>query len=285
MKQAIAVRFEENGKEHYFDPAGLEVRAGDYVMADYLLPQPLRPLLRAADSVDIRRMRQRQNDDQKAWRICRECIDRHQLEMKLVKVEYAHDRSKVTFYFTADGRVDFRELVKDLASALHMRIELRQIGVRDESKLMGGLGLCGQVFCCKRFLRDFQPVSIRMAKEQGLSLNPTKISGACGRLMCCLGYEQSAYEYLNSILPTVGSTVRTPDGSGVVVEVNPVSGYLRVRLGAEALAPKYYKASQCQYIAGGKRPPRRPDLDDDYSGLRDPAPVVADAEEDAPDAE
>ena len=304
MKQAIAVRFEENGKEYYFDPAGLEVRAGDYVMADtdrgpvcgqvtqearpladYLLPQPLRPLLRAADSVDIRRMRQRQNDDQKAWRICRECIDRHQLEMKLVKVEYAHDRSKVTFYFTADGRVDFRELVKDLASALHMRIELRQIGVRDESKLMGGLGLCGQVFCCKRFLRDFQPVSIRMAKEQGLSLNPTKISGACGRLMCCLGYEQSAYEYLNSILPTVGSTVRTPDGSGVVVEVNPVSGYLRVRLGAEALAPKYYKASQCQYIAGGKRPPRRPDLDDDYSGLRDPAPVVADAEDDAPDAE
>ena len=183
MKEAIAVRFDENGKEEYFDPSGLAVKAGDYVMADtargpacgqvvresrpmpdYLLPRPLRGLLRIADSVDIRRMRQHQNDDQKAWRICRECIDRHKLEMKLVKVEYAPDRSKVTFYFTADGRVDFRELVKDLASALHMRIELRQIGVRDESKMMGGMGLCGQPFCCSRFLRDFQPESNRMSK-------------------------------------------------------------------------------------------------------------------------
>ena len=174
--------------------------------------------------------------------------------------------------------MDFRELVKDLASTFHMRIELRQIGVRDESKMMGGIGLCGQTFCCSRFLKDFQPVSIRMAKEQGLSLNPTKISGCCGRLMCCLGYEQSAYEYLNSILPMVGSTVRTPDGTGTVVETNPISGYLRVRLVSEALAPKYYKASQCQYISGGKRAPRRPDPDDDYSGMRDPAPVVASAE-------
>ena len=145
--------------------------------------------------------------------------------------------------------------------------------------MMGGIGLCGQPFCCSRFLRDFQPVSIRMAKEQGLSLNPTKISGCCGRLMCCLGYEQSAYEYLNSIMPMVGSTVRTPDGTGTVVETNPISGYLRVRLNSEALAPKYYKASQCQYISGGKRAPRRPDPDDDYSGLRDPAPVVASAGE------
>ena len=163
MKQAIAVRFEENGKEQYFDPAGLSPQAGDYVMADtpkgpacgqvsrearpvpdYLLPNPLPALVRMADSVDIRRMHQRQNEDKKAWRICRECIDRHGLEMKLVKVEYAPDHSKVTFYFTADGRVDFRELVKDLASTFHMRIELRQIGVRDESKMMGGIGLCGQ---------------------------------------------------------------------------------------------------------------------------------------------
>ena len=202
MKQAVAVRFEENGKETYFDPAGVDAHAGDYVMADtehgpacgqvsrepgptpdYLLPHPLRSLVRMADSVDIRRMHQRQNEDKKAWRICRECIERHGLEMKLVKVEYAPDHSKVTFYFTADGRVDFRELVKDLASTFHMRIELRQIGVRDESKMMGGIGLCGQTFCCSRFLKDFQPVSIRMAKEQGLSLNPTKISGCCGRLM------------------------------------------------------------------------------------------------------
>ena len=294
MKQAVAVRFEENGKETYFDPAGLDVHAGDYVMADteqgavcgqvsrdpkptpdYLLPHPLHSLVRLADSVDIRRMHQRQSEDKKAWRICRECIDRHGLEMKLVKVEYAPDHSKVTFYFTADGRVDFRELVKDLASTFHMRIELRQIGVRDESKMMGGIGLCGQTFCCSRFLKDFQPVSIRMAKEQGLSLNPTKISGCCGRLMCCLGYEQSAYE---CILPMVGSTVRTPDGTGTVVETNPISGYLRVRLVSEALAPKYYKASQCQYISGGKRAPRRPDPNDDYSGMRDPAPVVASAD-------
>ncbi len=259
MKQAVAVRFEENGREEYFDPAGLAPCEGDYVMADtadgaacgqvtrparpvadYLLPRPLRPLLRIADSVDLRRMRQRQSEDKRAWRVCRECIERHGLEMKLVKVEYAPDHSKVTFYFTADGRVDFRELVKDLAGTFHMRIELRQIGVRDESKMVGGLGLCGQQFCCSRFLRDFQPVSIRMAKEQGLSLNPTKISGCCGRLMCCLAYEQPAYEYLNSIMPMAGSTVRTPDGLGTVLETNPVSGYLKVLLAAEALAPKDY---------------------------------------------
>lgn len=159
------------------------------------------------------------------------------------------------FYFTADGRVDFRELVKDLAGIFHTRIELRQIGVRDESKMIGGLGICGQPFCCSRFLKDFQPVSIKMAKEQGLSLNPTKISGACGRLMCCLAYEESAYEYLNSIMPMVGSTVRTPDGLGTVLEVNPISGYLRVRCGTEAFAPRYYKVSVCEYISGGSAPP------------------------------
>ena len=184
-----------------------------------------------------------------------------------------------TFYFTADGRVDFRELVKDLAGIFHTRIELRQIGVRDESKMIGGLGICGQPFCCSRFLKDFQPVSIKMAKEQGLSLNPTKISGACGRLMCCLSYEENAYEYLNSIMPMVGSTVRTPDGLGTVLEVNPISGYLRVRCGTEALTPRYYKVGVCEYISGGKRAPRRPDPDDDYSGVRNPAPVVASSDD------
>ena len=183
------------------------------------------------------------------------------------------------FYFTADGRVDFRELVKDLAGIFHTRIELRQIGVRDESKMIGGLGICGQPFCCSRFLKDFQPVSIKMAKEQGLSLNPTKISGACGRLMCCLAYEENAYEYLNSIMPMVGSTVRTPDGLGTVLEVNPVSGYLRVRCGTESLSPRYYKVGVCEYISGGKRAPRRPDPEDDYSGVRNPAPVVACSDE------
>ena len=163
------------------------------------------------------------------------------------------------FYFTADGRVDFRELVKDLASTFHMRIELRQIGVRDESKMLGGLGMCGQPFCCSRFLKNFQPVSIKMAKEQGLSLNPTKISGACGRLMCCLAYEQKSYEYLNSITPPVGSTVRTPDGEGTVTEVNVISGMLKVRSNVESLAPKYYKREECVYLRGGRRAPRKPD--------------------------
>ena len=208
-----------------------------------------------------------------------ERIDLVEMDPQVVEAEYTLDRSKIMFYFTADGRVDFRELVKDLAGIFHTRIELRQIGVRDESKMIGGLGICGQPFCCSRFLKDFQPVSIKMAKEQGLSLNPTKISGACGRLMCCLSYEENAYEYLNSIMPMVGSTVRTPDGLGTVLEVNPISGYLRVRCGTEALTPRYYKVGVCEYISGGKRAPRRPDPDDDYSGVRNPAPVVAAADE------
>ena len=155
--------------------------------------------------------------------------------------------------------MDFRELVKDLASQFHTRIELRQIGVRDESKMLGGLGICGQPFCCSRFLKNFQPVSIKMAKEQGLSLNPAKISGSCGRLMCCLAYEQKSYEYLNSITPQVGSVVRTPDGEGTVVEVNVVSGTLKVRSNVESLAPRTYAREDCVYLRGGKRAPRKPD--------------------------
>ena len=297
MKQVISVRFKENGKSYYFDPAGAEIKTGDYVivetargiecgevvqgvreLTDAAVPKALKPITRMADSVDVRRMRQNREDEKRAYHTCQECIARHGLEMKLVEAEYTLDRSKIMFYFTADGRVDFRELVKDLAGIFHTRIELRQIGVRDESKMIGGLGICGQPFCCSRFLKDFQPVSIKMAKEQGLSLNPTKISGACGRLMCCLAYEESAYEYLNSIMPMVGSTVRTPDGLGTVLEVNPVSGYLRVRCGTEALTPRYYKVGVCEYVSGGKRAPRRPDPDDDYSGVRNPAPVVAAAD-------
>jgi cell fate regulator YaaT (PSP1 superfamily) len=298
MKKVISVRFKENGKSYYFDPAGADIKTGEYVIvetargiecgevvqgvreiADAAVPKALKPITRMADSVDIRRMRQNREDEKRAYRTCQECIARHGLEMKLVEAEYTLDRSKIMFYFTADGRVDFRELVKDLAGIFHTRIELRQIGVRDESKMIGGLGICGQPFCCSRFLKDFQPVSIKMAKEQGLSLNPTKISGACGRLMCCLAYEESAYEYLNSIMPMVGSTVRTPDGLGTVLEVNPVSGYLRVRCGTESLSPRYYKVGVCEYISGGKRAPRRPDPDDDYSGVRNPAPVVASSDD------
>ena len=199
MKKVISVRFKDNGKTYYFDPADTPIKTGDYVIvetargvecgevvqgvkeiADSAVPKALKPITRMADSVDVRRMRQNREDEKRAYHTCQECIARHGLEMKLVEAEYTLDRSKIMFYFTADGRVDFRELVKDLAGIFHTRIELRQIGVRDESKMIGGLGICGQPFCCSRFLKDFQPVSIKMAKEQGLSLNPTKISGACG---------------------------------------------------------------------------------------------------------
>ena len=280
MKKVISVRFKASGKAYYFDPTGFDVREGDYVVVqtargtecgevvdgprdvpDSQVSRELKPIQRMADSVDVRRMEKNRADEKAAFDLCNERIAAHKLEMKLVEAEYNLDRSKILFYFTADGRVDFRELVKDLASALHTRIELRQIGVRDESKMKGGLGICGQPFCCSRFLKDFQPVSIKMAKEQGLSLNPAKISGACGRLMCCLAYEHKAYEYLNSITPMNGSVVRTPDGEGVVVESNPVSGMLKVRFASEALAPKCYKRSECVYLRGGKRPPKDPDPD------------------------
>ena len=280
MKKVISVRFKASGKAYYFDPTGFDVKEGDYVVVetargtecgevvagprdvpDSQVSRELKPIQRMADSVDVRRMEKNRADEKAAFELCNERIAAHKLEMKLVEAEYNLDRSKILFYFTADGRVDFRELVKDLASALHTRIELRQIGVRDESKMKGGLGICGQPFCCSRFLKDFQPVSIKMAKEQGLSLNPAKISGACGRLMCCLSYEHKAYEYLNSITPMNGSVVRTPDGEGVVIEANPVSGMLKVRFASEALAPKYYKRSECVYLRGGKRAPKAPDPD------------------------
>ena len=282
MKRVISVRFKPSGKAYYFAPGALEVHKGDYVVVetargnecgevveaprdipDSSVIGQLKSVLRMADAIDIRQMQQNRADEQKAFRICEERILRHGLEMKLVEAEYNLDRSKILFYFTADGRVDFRDLVKDLASVFHTRIELRQIGVRDESKMLGGIGICGQPFCCSRFLKDFQPVSIKMAKEQGLSLNPTKISGSCGRLMCCLSYEQKAYEYLNSITPQVGSVVKTPDGTGVVVEANPVAGTLKVKSEVENMPPHYYKRSECTYLRGGKRAPKAPDPEND----------------------
>ena len=250
MKKVISVRFKENGKSYYFDPGDAVIHTGEYVivetargvecgevvqgvreLADAAVPKALKPITRMADSVDIRRMRQNREDEKRAYHTCQECIARHGLEMKLVEAEYTLDRSKIMFYFTADGRVDFRELVKDLAGIFHTRIELRQIGVRDESKMIGGLGICGQPFCCSRFLKDFQPVSIKMAKEQGLSLNPTKISGACGRLMCCLKYENHMYCCKEGgckrncgndrvEIPKLGSLVVTPLGEGKVTGIN-----------------------------------------------------------------
>ena len=298
MTKVIGVRFRTAGKIYFFSPGEFEIKQGDHVIVetargieygrvvsapkevdDDSVVQPLKSVIRIATEQDEKTVEKNRQKEKEAFKICQEKIRKHGLDMKLIEAEYTFDNNKVLFYFTADGRIDFRELVKDLAAVFRTRIELRQIGVRDETKIRGGIGICGRELCCHTYLSEFAPVSIKMAKEQGLSLNPTKISGACGRLMCCLAYEESAYEYLNSIMPMVGSTVRTPDGLGTVLEVNPVSGYLRVRCGTESLAPRYYKVGVCEYVSGGKRPPRRPDPDDDYSGVRNPAPVVASSDD------
>ena len=248
MKKVISVRFKENGKSYYFDPGDAVIHTGEYVivetargvecgevvqgvleLADAAVPKALKPITRMADSVDIRRMRQNREDEKRAYHTCQECIARHGLEMKLIDAEYTFDNNKMLFYFTADGRIDFRELVKDLAAVFKTRIELRQIGVRDETKILGGIGICGRPLCCHTYLSEFAPVSIKMAKEQNLSLNPTKISGVCGRLMCCLKYEQNVYEELLRITPKVGAVVTMQDGTKAkVCETNPLTGDLKV---------------------------------------------------------
>jgi len=249
MTKVVGIRFKTGGKVYFFDPKDFDIKKGDHVIVDTArglecglcvqgvheespdkIIRPLKEVTRIASPQDVEKMEQNRRDEKKAFDICLEKIAKHGLEMKLIDVEYTFDRSKVLFYFTADGRVDFRELVKELAQVFRTRIELRQIGVRDESKMMGGVGVCGRQFCCSGFLSDFTPVSIKMAKEQGLSLNPSKISGSCGRLMCCLSYEQPAYEYLNSITPGVGSLVKTSEGNGIVTEVSLLKSMLKVRL-------------------------------------------------------
>ena len=249
MAEVIGVRFKEVGKIYYFDPDGQELKKGDRVIvetvrgvecgevalenreiSDEEIIKPLKKLIRKADEKDLRTLEENKMKEKNAFGICQKKIADHKLDMKLVDVEYTFDGGKVLFYFTADGRVDFRELVKDLAGVFRTRIELRQIGVRDESKMIGGLGICGRPFCCRSFLGDFQPVSIKMAKEQGLSLNPTKISGTCGRLMCCLKYEQNAYEYLLKITPKPGAIVETAEGAGTVVDFSLLTGTLKVKL-------------------------------------------------------
>ena len=249
MANIIGVRFKEGGKAYYFDPGEWNPAQGSFVVVqtargtecgevvigkkqvpDETVVQPLKPVVRLATPEDEQRKTENLEKEKKAYITCQKKIAEHNLDMKLVDVEYTFDNSKILFYFTADGRVDFRNLVKDLASVFRTRIELRQIGVRDEAKMLGGLGICGRPFCCSQFLNGFQPVSIKMAKEQGLSLNPTKISGSCGRLMCCLKYEQDAYESLLKITPKQGAVVSTPEGKGVVTEVNLLTGKLKVRL-------------------------------------------------------
>lgn len=249
MTKVVGVRFKDTGKTYYFDPKSLSVQKEDLVVvetargvecgvaqsgvkevADSEVVSPLKPILRLATDADKKTLEANKIKEKKAYDICLEKIQKHELDMNLTEVEYAFDGSKILFYFTADGRVDFRELVKDLASTFHTRIELRQIGVRDESKMLGGLGICGRPFCCSTFLNDFHSVSIKMAKEQGLSLSPSKISGTCGRLMCCLKYEQNSYEYLAKITPRRGTIVDCREGRGTVVDVALLTGKLKVQL-------------------------------------------------------
>lgn len=216
--------------------------------------QPLKKVVRVATDEDFKKIEENEKKEAEAFVICAEKIRAHKLDMKLVDVEYTFDGSKVLFYFTADGRIDFRELVKDLASVFRTRIELRQIGVRDEAKMIGSYGICGRNLCCSQFLGDFAPVSIKMAKEQGLSLNPTKISGTCGRLMCCLKYEQEAYEDLLKITPKQGAFVSTPDGKGTVVYVNLLKGKVKVNVdGGKEKQLTEYDVKDVKVLSGGKR--------------------------------
>ncbi|MCY6370265.1 PSP1 domain-containing protein [Clostridium ganghwense] len=249
MITVVGIRFKKSGKIYYFDPNGLDVKSGDSVIVETVrgiefgdcvigpkdIPEsdvvtPLKNVIRKAEEEDIKKHLENKQKQKEAFDVCLEKIEKHDLPMKLIDVEYTFDNNKIIFYFTADGRVDFRELVKDLASVFRTRIELRQIGVRDEAKMIGGLGPCGRPLCCSSFLGDFAPVSIKMAKEQNLSLNPAKISGICGRLMCCLNYEQNTYEEIRKELPKVQSIVETPYGKGEVINNSVVNESVRVKI-------------------------------------------------------
>ncbi len=249
MKEIVGIRFKSGGKVYYFSPGKINAKIGDRAVVETVrgvecgevvianrqlddseVTSPLKPIVRLADAADLKTVEKNRIKEQEAFKVCEEKIANRGLKMNLVDVECTFDNNKLLFYFTAENRVDFRELVKDLAAVFRTRIELRQIGVRDEAKILGGLGICGREFCCKGYIGEFQPVSIKMAKEQGLSLNPTKISGTCGRLMCCLKNEQNAYEALLKITPKIGAVVVTPDGDkGRVEDVNLITGKLRVK--------------------------------------------------------
>lgn len=276
MTEIVAVRFHSGGKEYYFDPRGLTIKPGEEVIIETAkgpefgicakgntmveedqVVQPLRPVLRQATDKDRAALERNREREKEAMRVCQEKVAEHELDMDLVRCECSFDGNKLLFFFISEGRVDFRALVRDLAATLHARIELRQIGVRDESKLLGGLGICGRPFCCSAFLDQFQPVSIKMAKTQGLSLNPTKISGACGRLMCCLKYEQDAYEDAVKRLPKNDSFVETPDGAGNITAVDYLRETVTVRLEEAPEAPMRYQADEINVIRSGKG--RRPE--------------------------
>ena len=276
MIKVIGVRFRKAGKVYFFDPAGMEIKTGDHVIVetargiefghvvlgnreveDKKVVQPLKPVIRMATRADEEVERKNKEKEKEAFKICLEKIKKHDLQMKLIDAEYTFDNNKVLFYFTADGRIDFRELVKDLASVFKTRIELRQIGVRDETKIMGGVGICGRALCCHSYLSEFIPVSIKMAKEQNLSLNPTKISGVCGRLMCCLKNEEETYEELNSKLPNIGDYVTTDDGlKGEVHSVSVLRQLVKVvvTVDRDEKEIREYKVEQLKF-----RPKRRRD--------------------------
>lgn len=276
MIKVIGVRFRKAGKVYFFDPAGMEIKTGDHVIVetargiefghvvlgnreveDKKVVQPLKPVIRMATRADEEVERKNKEKEKEAFKICLEKIKKHDLQMKLIDAEYTFDNNKVLFYFTADGRIDFRELVKDLAAVFKTRIELRQNGVRDETKIMGGVGICGRALCCHSYLSEFIPVSIKMAKEQNLSLNPTKISGVCGRLMCCLKNEEETYEELNSKLPNIGDYVTTDDGlKGEVHSVSVLRQLVKVvvTVDRDEKEIREYKVEQLKF-----RPKRRRD--------------------------
>ena len=285
----VGVQFKKGGKVYYFDPGKLDIAAGDEVIIDtargaeygfcaegnHTVPtakvvQPLRAVIRVATDNDRRTRQEYKEKEPHAFEVCQNKILDHKLDMKLVSAEYSFDGSKILFYFTADGRVDFRDLVKDLAGVFRTRIELRQIGVRDEAKMMGGLGICGRPFCCKQFLDDFQPVSIKMAKTQSLSLNPTKISGTCGRLMCCLKYEQDAYESLIKSSPKQDSIVNTCDGKGTVTDVSLLKQTVKVRLDNDPSTVKCYHNCDICILRNGKGKKNDPPIPDDIPPLPKP---------------
>lgn len=274
MVKVIGVRFRTAGKIYFFSPGKFQVEQGSHVIVetargveygwvasgpmdvkDEEVVQPLKSVIRIATEQDRRTVEKNKEKEKEAFRICQEKIQKHGLDMKLIDAEYTFDNNKVLFYFTADGRIDFRELVKDLAAVFRTRIELRQIGVRDETKILGGVGICGRGLCCHTYLSEFAPVSIKMAKEQNLSLNPTKISGLCGRLMCCLKNEQETYEYLNSRLPNIGDTVTTPEGlKGVVQSVNVLRQLVKVVVEIEdEKEAREYKVKELKFHSRRKK--------------------------------
>ena len=299
--EVVDIQFRQGQKVYYFDPAGLTVRTGDHVIIDTArgpefgicaggnhtittkdVVAPLRSVLRLATAEDERIVARNRQEEKRAYDICAQKIIDHQLDMQLVSAEFAFDGSKILFFFTADERVDFRELVKNLASIFHTRIELRQIGVRDKAKMVGGLGICGRPFCCSSFLEDFQPVSIKMAKTQNLSLNPTKISGTCGRLMCCLKYEQEAYEDLLRRSPKQDSFVDTPEGRGTITEVDLLRQRVKVRMEDAPETIAVFPNEEIAVYRSGKAKKNDPPIPADWAPISGMGKRVRREEEDEP---